>query len=200
METAIEKIVNDVYEQRFCVVDNFISANEVTTLVQKINLLSENKQLKQAGIGKNAEHLTNTDIRSDYIYWLDENDTELQSLFFHFITELTQALNRRFYLGLKEHEFHLALYPPGSFYKKHRDAFKSDDARKITVLLYLNQNWKHEDGGELILYKDDNSSLTIEPLGGRLLVFESEMEHEVLLSKANRYSLTGWIKNKSRLI
>lgn len=200
METAIEKIVNDVYEQRFCVVDNFISANEVTTLVQKINLLSENKQLKQAGIGKNAEHLTNTDIRSDYIYWLDENDTELQSLFFHFITELTQALNRRFYLGLKEHEFHLALYPPGSFYKKHRDAFKSDDARKITVLLYLNQNWKQEDGGELILYKDDNSSLTIEPLGGRLLVFESEMEHEVLLSKANRYSLTGWIKNKSRLI
>lgn len=200
METTIEKIVNDVYEQRFCVVDNFISANEVTTLVQKINLLSENKQLKQAGIGKNAEHLTNTDIRSDYIYWLDENDTDLQSLFFHFITELTQALNRRFYLGLKEHEFHLALYPPGSFYKKHRDAFKSDDARKITVLLYLNQNWKHEDGGELILYKDDNSSLTIEPLGGRLLVFESEMEHEVLLSKANRYSLTGWIKNKSRLI
>lgn len=200
METTIEKIVNDVYEQRFCVVDNFISANEVTTLVQKINLLSENKQLKQAGIGKNAEHLTNTDIRSDYIYWVDENDTELQSLFFHFITELTQALNRLFYLGLKEHEFHLALYPPGSFYKKHRDAFKSDDARKITVLLYLNQNWKQEDGGELILYKDDNSSLTIEPLGGRLLVFESEMEHEVLLSKANRYSLTGWIKNKSRLI
>jgi len=200
LETAIEKIVNDVYEQRFCVVDNFISANEIATLVQKINLLSENKQLKQAGIGKNAERLTNTDIRSDYIYWLDENDTELQSLFFHFITELTQALNRRFYLGLKEHEFHLALYPPGSFYKKHRDAFKSDDARKITVLLYLNQNWKHEDGGELILYKDDNSSLTIEPLGGRLLVFESEMEHKVLLSKANRYSLTGWIKNKSRLI
>lgn len=200
MKTAIEKIVNDVYEQRYCVIDNFISANEIATLVQKINLLSENKQLKQAGIGKNAEHLTNTDIRSDYIYWVDENDTELQSLFFHFITELTQALNRRFYLGLKEHEFHLALYPPGSFYKKHRDAFKSDDARKITVLLYLNQNWKHEDGGELILYKDDNSSLTIEPLGGRLLVFESEMEHEVLLSKANRYSLTGWIKNKSRLI
>lgn len=200
METAIEKIVNDVYEQRYCVIDNFISANEIATLVQKINLLSENKQLKQAGIGKNAEHLTNTDIRSDFIYWLDENDTELQSLFFHFIPELTQALNRRFYLGLKEHEFHLALYPPGSFYKKHRDAFKSDDARKITVLLYLNQNWKQEDGGELILYKDDNSSLTIEPLGGRLLVFESEMEHEVLLSKANRYSLTGWIKNKSRLI
>ncbi|MBL7893779.1 MAG: 2OG-Fe(II) oxygenase [Bacteroidia bacterium] len=200
MKTAIEKIVNDVYEQRYCVIDNFISANEIATLVRKINLLSENKQLKQAGIGKNAEHLTNTDIRSDFIYWVGENDTELQSLFFHFMPELTQALNRRFYLGLKEHEFHLALYPPGSFYKKHKDAFKSDDARKITVLLYLNQNWKQEDGGELILYKDDNSSLTIEPLGGRLLVFESEMEHEVLLSKANRYSLTGWIKNKSRLI
>ena len=75
METAIEKIVNDVYEQRYCVLDNFISANEMATLVQKINILYKNKQLKQAGIGKNAEHLTNTDIRSDFIYWVDENDT-----------------------------------------------------------------------------------------------------------------------------
>jgi len=200
LETAIGKIVNEVYEQRYSVLDNFISEPEISQLVQKINLLSENKQLKQAGIGKNAEHLTSTDIRSDFIYWLDENDNDLQSLFFDFINELMLALNRRFYLGLNNYEFHLAFYPPGSFYKKHRDAFKRDDARKITVILYLNQNWRKENGGELVLYKEDGTSRTIEPIGGRLLVFESELEHEVLLSNANRYSITGWIKNKSRLI
>lgn len=200
METAIEKIVNDVFVHRYCVLDNFITDEKVLSLVQKINLLSENNQMKQAGIGKNAEHLTNTDIRSDFIYWLDENDKDLQSLFFDFINQLTLALNRRFYLGLNNHEFHLALYPPGSFYKKHRDAFKRDDARKITVILYLNLNWIKEDGGELVLYNEDGTSLTIEPISGRLLVFESELEHEVLMSKNNRYSLTGWIKNKSRII
>lgn len=200
METAIEKIVNDVYVHRYCVLDNFITDEEVLHLVQKINSLSENNQLKQAGIGKNAEHLTNTDIRSDFIYWVDEKDNDLQPLFFNFIDQLMLALNRRFYLGLNNHEFHLALYPPGSFYKKHRDAFKRDDARKITVILYLNLNWKKEDGGELVLYNEDGTSLTIEPISGRLLVFESELEHEVLMSKNNRYSLTGWIKNKSRII
>ena len=67
------------------------------------------------------------------------------------------------------------------------------------MLLYLNSNWKPEDGGELMLYRDELSPMKIEPLGGRLLVFESEMEHEVLMSNADRYSITGWLKNKSRL-
>lgn len=199
MEPAIENIVNTVYEQRFSITDNFINEEEIELLRQKINSLKENSQFKKAGIGKDKELITNSEIRSDYIHWLEKNDEEVNKIFFSFIDELMLAINRRFFLGLKDYEFHFAFYPPGTFYKKHRDSFKSDDARKITVLLYLNSNWKPEDGGELMLYRDELPPLKIEPLGGRLLVFESEMEHEVLMSKADRYSITGWLKNKSRL-
>jgi len=84
----------------------------------------------------------------------------------------------------------------GAFYKKHKDAFKSDDARRISVILYLNKNWEKENGGELKLYLE-NSEETIEPISGRLVVFESHLEHEVLESKTDRYSITGWLKSKA---
>jgi SM-20-related protein len=63
----------------------------------------------------------------------------------------------------------------------------------------LNKNWKPENGGELKLYLENGEELTIEPRAGTLVVFESHMEHEVLMSHADRYSITGWLKNKSRL-
>lgn len=199
MNSTIENIVNTVYEQRFCITDNFISKEEISLLKNKITSLNESNSFKKAGIGKDKEHITNSEIRSDYIFWLEKDDEHLNKIFFSFIEELMTGINRRFFLGLKDYEFHYAYYPSGTFYKKHRDSFKSDDARKITVLLYLNDNWKKGDGGELLLYTDTNDILKIEPLGGRLLVFESDMEHEVLMSHADRYSITGWIKNKSRL-
>lgn len=199
MNSTIENIVNTVYEQRFCITDNFISKEEISLLKNKITSLNESNSFKKAGIGKDKEHITNSEIRSDYIFWLEKDDEHLNKIFFSFIEELMTGINRRFFLGLKDYEFHYAYYPSGTFYKKHRDSFKSDDARKITVLLYLNDNWKKGHGGELLLYTDTNDILKIEPLGGRLLVFESDMEHEVLMSHADRYSITGWIKNKSRL-
>ena len=199
METTIENIVNAVYEGHFALVDNFVKDAEVTLLRQKLELLEKNKQLKQAGIGNKTDYLTNTEIRSDAISWLEKDDAFINTIFFSKIDELQLQLNRRLYLGLNDHEFHFAFYKPGSFYKKHRDAFKSDDARKITVILYLNSNWQKTDGGELQLYLENGDCMQIEPLAGRLLVFESHLEHEVLESHANRYSITGWLKNKSRL-
>jgi SM-20-related protein len=199
LETAIENIVNTVYQSQFALQDNFICAQDVLALREKIELLEKNKQLKQAGIGKNSDYLTNPEIRSDAISWLEQDDEFLNSVFFSKINELQLQLNRRLYLGLNDHEFHFAFYKPGTFYKKHRDAFKSDDARKITVILYLNTNWQKADGGELQLFLEKGDPIIIEPLAGRLLVFESHMEHEVLESHANRYSITGWLKNKSRL-
>ncbi len=200
METAIENIVNTVYQQRYCITDGFLSDTEVKTLKNKIISLYQSNSFKKAGIGNDKQLITNSEIRSDYIFWLEKDDEQLNQIFFSFIDELITQINRRFFLGLKDYEFHYAYYPSGTFYRKHRDSFKSDDARKITVLLYLNNNWKNGDGGELLLYTDNNDVLKIEPIGGRLLVFESEMEHEVLMSHADRYSITGWLKNKSRLI
>ncbi len=181
----------------YSVCDDFISLSETEVFLRKIKELETQKLFKQASIGNKTEKQTNSQIRSDAIFWLEKNDGAL-AFFSNKINELILHLNRNFYLGINDHEFHLAHYQAGGFYKKHKDAFKSDDARKISVILYLNKNWKKENGGELKLYLK-NSDKTIEPIAGRLVVFESHLEHEVLESKTDRYSVTGWLKNKSRL-
>jgi SM-20-related protein len=96
--------------------------------------------------------------------------------------------------------------------------FKHASDRKLTFLLYLNEDWKPEDGGELRLYlkennidnndnndnnndekdvsKNDscNSFVDVAPLANRLLVFQSRtLKHEVLISNVERYSLTMWV-------
>ena len=95
---------------------------------------------------------------------------------------------------------HFALYPPGAFYKRHLDAFKERNARKISLILYLNQDWQVTDGGQLRMYLPEQR-LDISPLGGRLVCFRSELiEHEVLPAKRDRLSITGWLTNKNPFV
>lgn len=100
--------------------------------------------------------------------------------------------NRELFLNLASSEFHFAVYPEGSFYRRHLDQFKERANRILTFIVYLNPNWKPGDGGELRIYRDDNQ-LDIEPIYGRMVLFKSAvLEHEVLPTQIKRRSLTGW--------
>eukprot|EP00967_Tisochrysis_lutea_P064485 scaffold83553_cov25-Tisochrysis_lutea.AAC.3 len=85
-----------------------------------------------------------------------------------------------------------AIYPGGgSRYVKHRDALPYRAGRKLTVILYLNEDWRKEDGGELRLWPQsvndgDTSVVTVAPIADRLIFFVSSLEHEVLPSWAHR--------------
>ena len=47
-------------------------------------------------------------------------------------------------------------------------------------MLYLNSDWKKEDGRLLSLYLEGKVRVHISPLGGRIVLLRSnEMEHEV---------------------
>ncbi|WP_430407005.1 2OG-Fe(II) oxygenase [Fluviicola sp.] len=65
------------------------------------------------------------------------------------------------------------------------------------MVLYLNEDWKKEDGGLLSLYPKAGQQIDISPLGGRMVLFRSdEMEHEVNPSLTRtRNSIAGWLKN-----
>ena len=66
----------------------------------------------------------------------------------------------------------------------------------ISIIIYFNENWKKGDGGELRIYKE-NETLDIEPLSNRLVMFKSgELEHEVLKTNTSRKSITGWLLYK----
>ena len=68
------------------------------------------------------------------------------------------------------------------------------------MIYYLNLNWVPENGGNLIIYtqeEDIEQRIVIAPLAGRLVCFESEkLEHEVSEAFAERFSITGWLLDR----
>jgi SM-20-related protein len=180
-------------EDDYVVVDDFLSDEQYRLIMNFFKQAEEKNHLKKAGIGSSGEFQIKSSVRGDFIYWLEEErDTELSS-FFDIVHDLIANLRRFCFLSLSGSEFHIAKYPEGSHYDRHLDQFNERSNRQITVLIYLNENWKQGDGGELVIYKEDQE-IIVEPIAKRLLLFKSDViEHEVLTTNVPRYSLTGWL-------
>ena len=114
-----------------------------------------------------------------------------------FFDTLTKNFNENLYLGLKKHEVHYAKYPEKGFYKPHLDNFQGKNKRVITVITYLNKEWRQEDGGTLHLHLPEGIK-EIQPKAGSIIVFLSDkILHEVTTSYKERQSLTGWLLNSN---
>ncbi|MGM0745259.1 2OG-Fe(II) oxygenase [Rhodohalobacter sp.] len=187
------QLFDKLAEDDFVVIDDFLSDEQFRLIMNFFKKAEKNNHLKKAGIGPSGEFQIKSSVRGDFIYWLDEKrDTEL-SIFFEIVDDLIANLKRICYLSLSGSKFHIAKYPKGSHYDRHLDQFNERSNRQITVLIYLNENWKKGDGGELVIYKD-NEEILVEPIAKRLLLFKSDViEHEVLKTNVTRYSLTGWL-------
>lgn len=192
----LELIADGLATRNYAIVDNFLSDEEVRAILEVFALHQENERFKRAGIGKSENLQYDRSIRGDYIKWIDPKQAmPAVQIFLQKIDDLKDYLNRTCFLGIKDYETHFTIYPPGSFYKKHLDQFKNDGARKISFICYLNTRWQPGDGGELRLYLEDGIS-DVTPTAGKLACFRSEIiEHEVLLSRKDRFSLTGWMLN-----
>ncbi|QDK83070.1 2OG-Fe(II) oxygenase [Spirosoma sp. KCTC 42546] len=200
MNPLFEPIIDGIVTHGYGIVDDFLSLGEVKALANRLHERHIAGQFRAAGIG-NQQILVENAIRGDEILWIDEaTATPDETAFLQLIGEFVQYANQTCYLGLREFEFHYARYPAGTFYKRHLDQFRSDSRRKLSVICYLNIDWKETDGGQLALYLPDSDSnserqLTIAPTAGRLVCFESgRLEHEVLPATRERLSITGWLK------
>lgn len=197
--TSFEPIIDGILADGYGVVDDFLTPEEVATLASRLRTRRAAGQFKAAGIGNQQVTVANT-IRGDEIMWLDwATATPDERAFLQRIGEFVNYVNQTCYLGLRDYEFHYALYPPGTFYKRHLDQFRSDSRRKLSVICYLNADWQENDGGQLALFlpQDDGTErrVTISPVAGRLVCFESgRLEHEVLPATRERLSVTGWLK------
>jgi len=196
---SIDKLnlaIDHLSDEGYFIWDDFVSNEEVEKLVSIANKGSESGDFKKAGIGKQAFFQLDKSIRGDYIQWLDRtNQSEMVHHFLDKMEWLKNTLNETCYLGLKDFETHFAIYPENTFYKRHVDRFQQNAHRVISFVLYLNEDWQDGHGGELALYLD-NRTETVQPIAGRLLLFKSELEHEVLMSYKKRYSITGWMLDK----
>ncbi|MDQ6843333.1 MAG: 2OG-Fe(II) oxygenase [Bacteroidota bacterium] len=194
MQHIFESLINNFIEEKVGIAENFLSLSLSASLKINLENLYASNQLRLAGTGNiNIEH--DKLFRSDIIHWLDrKNDNEFENGFFNVMDEFIIYLNESCYAGIREYEFHYTLYPIGSFYKRHLDQFKNNDSRKYSMILYLNADWKIEDGGELCIYHDGHEQ-NIAPTNGKIVFFKSgELEHEVLVTNKPRMSITGWLK------
>lgn len=107
---------------------------------------------------------------------------------------LRLELNRDLQLGLFELEAHYARYPAGAAYKRHTDQPQGRGRRRMSLVIYLNEDWDAACGGQLRLHGGHAGPVDVLPLAGRLVCFLSQgREHEVLPSTRVRWSVTGWL-------
>lgn len=197
-----ERIIEDLLAQQYSIVEDFFTAEDVSILRQSLVEKHEEDAFKKAAIGNRVNEIIVKSIRGDVILWMDElQANEAEMLFFNKINNLVNYLNKTCFLGILHKEFHYALYPEGTYYKRHLDTFQNDDRRKLSFVCYLNEEgWLPENGGELVLYLDENGKETekvIYPFPGRVVIFESQIiEHEVKPVNKERMSITGWLKTR----
>lgn len=192
------QIIEDLATAGFSITPDFLDFSAAQLLAEETRRDWEEGEFRRAGVGRGEELQVRNEIRRDHVRWL-ENDkvTGAQALYLEKLDALRQALNRQLFLGLQRYEGHFAVYPPGAFYKAHLDRPRGSEDRWITTILYLNSHWQEGDGGELKLqteaHQREGNFLIIPPRLGTLVTFLSgDFWHEVLPSKTDRLSITGW--------
>ncbi|MBC7555227.1 MAG: 2OG-Fe(II) oxygenase [Taibaiella sp.] len=195
MREKFEELIEGYITGNIGISAHFLNKPLAAALHHNLVNLNNNRHLEKAGIG-NAIKDNFQKIRSDKTSWLSEDsDNSAEREFLDTMAQFMGYLNETCYTGLNAFEFHYALYEPGTFYGRHRDRLRNDDARKFSIISYLNENWLTAEGGQLIVYNDDGAPTTILPENLKSVFFKSDlMEHEVTIATRQRLSVTGWLK------
>jgi SM-20-related protein len=196
---AIDAVVEGLAVRGYAVVGHFLDAAAIAALRARARALERVGALVPARVGRGGDAVLRADIRGDRTRWLDPADAAPAEVPLHEALEaLRGAANRELALGLFEFEGHYALYPRGARYARHRDRFRDDDARVLSVVLYLNDRWRADEGGALRLHVDEGAPLDVAPAGGTLAAFlAARFDHEVLPATRPRLSIAGWFRRRA---
>lgn len=191
------RIVDDLAEHGWSQQNIFLPQDLTRALAAECRKRAAEGELAPAAVGRGPSSEIREGIRGDHIQWIDPGQAEVCDSYLSLMDGLREAINRGLFLGLEDFESHFALYPPGAFYLKHVDRFRDDDRRMVSAVVYLNDGWLPEHGGQLRMYLDNDRVYDVEPVGGCLVVFLSgEVPHEVLPATRDRLSLTGWFRRR----
>jgi SM-20-related protein len=195
MINNFDLLIDSYLDDNIGIDSSFLSPQLCKGLLQNILQLQKDDLMVTAGIGNDNVKDNNQKMRGDKIYWMDKgHDNIYEQEFLQQVEGFIDHLNRTCYTGINSYEFHYAVYEEGSFYKRHKDQFKNDSDRKFSLINYLNNDWREEDGGQLVVYQNDTVQKIL-PQSQTAVFFKSdEMEHEVTMSHRSRMSITGWLK------
>lgn len=193
-----DRVSTCIKQQGFCVIQDWLSPAQRENLRLDFSRRLNELEFHAAGIGRAASKKQDPTIRGDLHCWWNPTDLSVvQSEVTALHETLRQQLNSRLFLGLFETEVQYALYPVGTHYARHQDQFAGGHERILSLVHYLNSDWKKEDGGELRLYPEPFQEETFEvltPQDGNTVIFLSHLFHEVLPPRRERRSVTVWFK------
>jgi SM-20-related protein len=195
MDNQFDLLIDTYLENNIGIDSRFLSERLSNGLRQNIEQLQKDDRMQAAGIGNNLVKDAGQKMRSDKIFWMDKShDNIFEQEFLQLAGDFIERLNSTCYTGINACEFHYAVYEEGSFYKRHKDQFANDSNRKYSLINYLNTNWLEEDGGQLLVYQNEEVQKIL-PHSQTAVFFKSdEMEHEVTKAHRSRMSITGWLK------
>ncbi|MNF86970.1 hypothetical protein D3C84_694220 [compost metagenome] len=191
------RIVDDLAVNGWSQQNIFLPLDLTRALAAECRKRAAEGELAPAAVGRGLTSEVREGIRGDHIQWIEPGQAEACDSYLGLMDSLREAINRGLFLGLEDFESHFALYPPGAFYLRHVDRFRDDDRRMVSAVVYLNDAWLPEHGGQLRMYLDESAQYDVVPVGGCLVVFLSgEVPHEVLPATRERLSLTGWFRRR----
>jgi SM-20-related protein len=195
MTNPFDLLIDTYLDTKVGIDAGFLTQRLSNGLQENILQLQRDKMMTTAGIGNEEVKDVKQKMRGDKIYWMDKShDNIYEQEFLQLAEDFIGHLNSTCYTGINGYEFHYAVYEEGSSYKRHKDQFKNDNNRKYSLINYLNNNWLEEDGGQLLVYRDETVQ-RISPHSQTAVFFKSdEMEHEVTKANRSRMSITGWLK------
>lgn len=176
----------------YSIVPGALAPSLAEGLLQRLRALPPG-QFTSAGVGREQGQTHNPGVRRDKTCWISR-DSAAERQWLEWAGSLQAVLNRELLLGLFSFESHFAHYGEGDFYRRHRDAFRGESNRVLSLVAYLNHDWQPGEGGELLIYPEgEPDPIRVPPAFGTVAVFLSEeFEHEVLPAQRDRYSIAGW--------
>lgn len=188
----IDAKLDDFIATGTMVLDDVFAMDDLTALQNESGFI----EYRQA-------HLTHGEresaIRGDSIRWIDES-CPVGSAYLGAIDELGRYFNATLYTGIRSSEAHYACYPSGFGYKWHSDNPKGRDERVISAVFYLNDNWTAGNGGAITVVDKTGETIQLLPQLNRLVVFDSNLLHQVEITNRTRFSIATWLRRDERLI
>ena len=199
----VRSLHQQLEKQSWCQTESLFS-NELLLKLQADALTRFHRgEFELAKVGKGVAALVRANVRSDSICWVEDAPKSLALRDYLFtVNELMAQLSRQMFVPMISFETHYASYPVGGSYEKHLDRFSADDTRVISMVVYLNSEWKPEEGGSLVLYSTDKPSQIVHEvqprLGTTILFLSEDVQHEVRPALRRRSSLAGWMKRRPK--
>ena len=192
-DTMAEAIAAALCNGGACMIDGLF-ADLAEDLAGEARTLQQRDALRPAQVGRGMARHGDANVRGDSTLWLDDPACLAGQHLLHRLDALAGGLRESLRLPIRSVEAHYAHYPVGAGYARHRDRFHDSGSRLVSWVGYLNHDWQAVDGGELRIHRDDGTHDDVLPMSGRSVCFLSTLEHEVLPTRRDRYSIAAWFR------